>query len=46
MQQRLGPQVEILVETVNQIPRTPAGKFHAVISLLPRGQARASQKTQ
>ena len=34
VQQRLGPQVEVIVEPVSQIPRTSAGKFQAVISLL------------
>ena len=34
VQQRLGSRVEVIVEPVNQIPRTPAGKFQAVVSLL------------
>jgi len=34
MHQRLGSRVEILVETVQHIPRTPAGKFRAVVSML------------
>lgn len=34
VQQRLGSRVEVIVELVNQIPRTPAGKFQAVVSLL------------
>lgn len=34
MQQRLGPQVTIMVETVDRIPRSAAGKFQAVISRL------------
>lgn len=33
---RLGPQVDVIVEPVAEIPRTSAGKFRAVISLLPR----------
>lgn len=39
MQQRLGSQVEVIVETVSQIPRTSAGKFHAVVSLLPKSSS-------
>ena len=34
VQQRLGPQVEVTVDPVDQIPRTVAGKFQAVVSLL------------
>jgi len=34
MKQRLGPTVEIDVEAVESIPRTKAGKFQAVVSLL------------
>lgn len=34
MRQRLGPEVEVIVETVTEIPRTAAGKFRAVVSLL------------
>jgi len=34
IQQRLGPAVEVIVETVDVIPRTAAGKFQAVVSLL------------
>jgi phenylacetate-CoA ligase len=33
-QQRLGPQVNVIVEQVTSIPRTDAGKFRAVVSLL------------
>jgi len=33
-QQRLGPEVEVVVEPVDRIPRTAAGKFRAVISRL------------
>jgi phenylacetate-CoA ligase len=36
VQQRLGAQVEVIVEPVSNIPRTKAGKFQAVVSLLPR----------
>jgi acyl-CoA synthetase (AMP-forming)/AMP-acid ligase II len=36
VQQRLGAQVEVIVEPVSDIPRTKAGKFQAVVSLLPR----------
>jgi len=34
VQQRLGPEVKVIVEPVDHIPRTPAGKFQAVISKL------------
>lgn len=34
VKQRLGPQVEVIVESVESIPRTKAGKFRAVISLI------------
>ncbi|MGH9941204.1 MAG: hypothetical protein ACRD9R_02465, partial [Pyrinomonadaceae bacterium] len=34
VKQRLGPQVHVIVETVEMIPRTRAGKFKAVVSLL------------
>jgi phenylacetate-CoA ligase len=36
VQQRLGAAVEVIVEPVKDIPRTRAGKFQAVVSLLPR----------
>jgi hypothetical protein len=32
----LGTDVDVIVETVSQIPRTAAGKFRAVVSKLPR----------
>ncbi len=35
VQRRLGPTVTVVVEPVAAIPRTAAGKFQAVISLLP-----------
>jgi phenylacetate-CoA ligase len=38
VQQRLGNEVEVSVEPVEEIPRTVAGKFKAVINLLPRAQ--------
>lgn len=34
VQQRLGPQVQVIVEPVALIPRTAAGKFRAVVSKL------------
>lgn len=34
VRQRLGSQVEVIVESVESIPRTKAGKFRAVISLI------------
>lgn len=34
-QGRLGPGVDVVVETVDRIPRTSRGKFRAVISQLP-----------
>jgi phenylacetate-CoA ligase len=36
IQQRLGPSVNVIVESVASIPRTSAGKFKAVISQLPK----------
>ena len=36
MHQRLGRQVEVLVDPVDHIPRLASGKFQAVISLLPK----------
>jgi len=35
VQQRLGCQVEVVVESVNAIPRTANGKFQAVICQIP-----------
>lgn len=34
--QRLGNQMEVRVETVDSIPRTPAGKFKAVVNLMDK----------
>jgi phenylacetate-CoA ligase len=34
VRQRLGPRVDVIVERVDSIPRTSAGKFQAVISLI------------
>jgi phenylacetate-CoA ligase len=34
VQQRLGKEVKVIVEPVTEIPRTKAGKFQAVVSLL------------
>ncbi|MGH9365055.1 MAG: phenylacetate--CoA ligase family protein [Thermoanaerobaculia bacterium] len=42
VRRRLGPQVEVIVEPVPEIPRTAAGKFRAVVSLLP-GKSRSSE---
>lgn len=36
IRQRLGPSVQVIVEPVAAIPRTKAGKFRAVVSLLHR----------
>lgn len=36
VQQRLSTGVQVIVEPVNEIPRTKAGKFQAVISKLPK----------
>ncbi len=36
VRQRLGPQTEVIVEQVHEIPRTKSGKFQAVISLIGR----------
>jgi phenylacetate-CoA ligase len=43
VQQRLGPQVNVVVETVAEIPRSKAGKFRAVVSLLNQHEARRRQ---
>jgi phenylacetate-coenzyme A ligase PaaK-like adenylate-forming protein len=37
VRQRLGPEVEVIVEPVVEIPRTAAGKFPAVVSRVARG---------
>jgi phenylacetate-CoA ligase len=34
VQQRLGAQIEVVVEQVSEIPRTKSGKFQAVVSLI------------
>jgi len=36
--ERLGPNVRVVVNTVDAIPRTPSGKFKAVISKLSSGE--------
>jgi phenylacetate-CoA ligase len=36
VRQRLGSEVQVVVEPVAEIPRTAAGKFRAVVSLLPK----------
>jgi len=41
VQRRLGPAVTVVVEPVAAIPRTAAGKFRAVVSLLPSASLRA-----
>jgi phenylacetate-CoA ligase len=39
IQARMGKEVEVVVDRVTSIPRTPAGKFRVQVSLLPdRGQ--------
>lgn len=38
VQQRLGDSVKVIVEQVNEIPRTKAGKFKAVVSMLKEKQ--------
>lgn len=43
VQQRLGERVKVVVEPVTNIPRTKAGKFQAVISLL---KDKPKEKTQ
>jgi phenylacetate-CoA ligase len=45
--QRLGPRVDVIVETVGEIPRTAAGKLQAVISKIPSGDRnRIESKTE
>lgn len=43
MRQRLGPRIEVIVEPVPEIPRTSAGKFRAVVSLLEERSIRDSE---
>jgi phenylacetate-CoA ligase len=45
VQQRLTDQVEVIVEPVESIPRTSAGKFQPVISLLPQSGKTAVETT-
>ena len=45
IRQRLGSQVKVEVETVESIPRTPSGKFQAVLSLLRDKGAHAAERT-
>jgi len=45
VQQRLGPQVEVLVESVADLPRTAAGKFQAVISRLSEQGLAEAERT-
>jgi phenylacetate-CoA ligase len=44
VQQRVGTDIEVVVEPVDSIPRTKAGKFKAVVSLLQK-QGRAEAET-
>ncbi len=39
VQQRLGKEVKVMVEPVQEIPRTRAGKFRMVISRVSDGQS-------
>jgi phenylacetate-CoA ligase len=45
VQQRLGPGTEVVVEAVDQIPRTAAGKFQPVVSLLRDQGVAAAERT-
>jgi phenylacetate-CoA ligase len=45
MHQRLGSEIEIIVETADSIPRTTAGKFQAVVSLLRDQGLVAAERT-
>jgi phenylacetate-CoA ligase len=45
IRQRLGEDVEVAVEQVRQIPRTKAGKFKAVVSLLSDTERPATWRT-
>jgi phenylacetate-CoA ligase len=45
VKQRLGTEVHVVVEPVKDIPRTAAGKFQAVISLLRDKGTRSSEGT-
>jgi phenylacetate-coenzyme A ligase PaaK-like adenylate-forming protein len=44
VRQRLGPDIDVIVEPVSRIPRTAAGKFPAVVSLL-RNRDGAAERT-
>jgi phenylacetate-coenzyme A ligase PaaK-like adenylate-forming protein len=47
VRQRLGPHVQVIVERVDSIPRTPAGKFQAVVSLVQhRGRVQVEPERQ
>jgi phenylacetate-CoA ligase len=46
VQQRLGKEVKVIVEPVTEIPRTKAGKFQAVVSLLSQPSPRGKHATQ
>jgi len=35
--ERLGPDLQIVIEEVDRLPRTPAGKFIAVVSRVAHG---------
>jgi phenylacetate-CoA ligase len=43
--QRVGPQVQVDVQTVDSIPRTAAGKFQAVVSLLREQGMPSAERT-
>ena len=44
VRQRLGPEIEVIVEPVKEIPRTAAGKFRAVVSMLQRTDRAAGER--
>lgn len=45
VRQRLGPDVQVIVEVVDEIPRTAAGKFQPVVSLLRDHGVAAAERT-
>lgn len=45
VKQRLGPKIEVTVEPVDKIARTPSGKFQAVVSLLHDQGVRDAERT-
>ena len=43
---RVGPEMTVVLEAVDAVPRTANGKFRAVISLLPKGEVEEGARGQ